>query len=104
MYPSIITIYFDTNFFVWLAQANDAKAERVIADLNDRGVRHVISLVHFCELLQAWQRGEDNRRLYARLQAMRNEPLLSVTDSLYCRSCDTTLTKPPPARNPSSGS
>jgi hypothetical protein len=45
------TVYFDTNFFVWLAQATEETAEAAIHKLNALGVRHVLSDILVRELL-----------------------------------------------------
>jgi hypothetical protein len=71
---AVRTVYFDTNFFVWLARCGDDEAAAVVLGLNGLRVRPVFSLAHVRELF-ATPRREANLRLHARLARLVHAPL-----------------------------
>ena len=85
------TVYFDTNFFVWLARSGDEDAAAVVLGLNGLRVRPVFSLAHVRELF-ATPRREANLRLHARLARLDHAPLcLDAADWNLLLADDETL-------------
>jgi hypothetical protein len=62
------TIYFDTNFYVWLAHVDEGTASATIRDLNGLGVRHVLSDLVLGELLTSAGRTHWDRLLVERVR------------------------------------
>lgn len=71
----MVTIDFDTNFFVWLARARREHAEKVLAALNKVGVRHVLSGTVWMELIWNTSRPDQDDSLVERLRALMHPPL-----------------------------
>ena len=82
------TVYFDTNFFSWLAGADDATAARIVDELNKLHVRHVLSQVLMHELLSAKQKPREDRVLVSRVGRLEIPPLKTIPNlkwaSLLC--------------------
>jgi len=68
------TVYFDTNFFVWLGKADETLATDVINDLNSLDVRHVLSDVLFRELLANGNRPDFDKVLVERVNRFKLTP------------------------------
>lgn len=68
------TVYFDTNFFVWLARADEALATDVINNLNSLDVRHVLSDVLVRELLANGNRPDFDEVLVERVNRFKLTP------------------------------
>ncbi len=66
------TVYFDTNFFVWLARATETTANNAIDKLNALGVRHVLSEILIQELLTCTNKPEYDESLIKRTQRFQN--------------------------------
>lgn len=73
----MVTVYFDTNFFVWLARERDDQvAGDAIGELNQMEVRHVVALPHIKELFSSRPRHEENKRLHQRISRFNIAPLV----------------------------
>jgi hypothetical protein len=76
------TIYFDTNFYVWLAQVTDEEANRVISKLNELEIRHVLSGKILFELLSGKERNPQDKKLVKRVKNFKIEPFkVSISSS-----------------------
>lgn len=62
------TVYFDTNFYVWLGSASDLDAQRVIRVFNELEIRYVHSSYVVLELLSGKERSPQDRNLVERMQ------------------------------------
>lgn len=71
----MITVYFDTNFYINLGRADDLVAASIIAKLNALEVRVVVSPVLITELFMNDEHQADDRRLVERLSVLLLEPL-----------------------------
>jgi hypothetical protein len=60
------TVYFDTNFFVWLAKATEKAADATVEKLNALGVRHVLSDILLQELLTSANKPDRDELLFKR--------------------------------------
>lgn len=69
------TIYFDTNFYIWLAQATNEEATDVISKLNEIEVRHVLSGKIILELLSGKERKPQDKTLLERVKTFKIDPL-----------------------------
>lgn len=69
-----ITVYFDTNFYVWLAKAADDEANETISELNKLKVRHVLSGQVILELLSSSNKPEKDKILVNRMSKFEIEP------------------------------
>lgn len=69
-----ITVYFDTNFFVWLASAKDPLAEQVLSRLKRLRVSYVLCPVVLRELLTFVGAPDAGPRLLARLDSLESSP------------------------------
>lgn len=76
----MLTVYLDSNFYVWLAREDDLVAARCIDQLNALQVRHVVSLPLVGELFSSRPRIEANKRLHARVTRLTLPPLLLLPD------------------------
>jgi hypothetical protein len=72
------TVYFDTNFFIWLCGADEMLAKETINNLNTLRVRHVLSDVLFRELLSSKGRTAYDQTLVGRVKQLEIPP--------YCTS------------------
>lgn len=68
------TVYFDTSFYVWLAQASQDEATDVISGLNALEVRHVLSGRILLELLSGRERYPQDQQLFERVTKLHIEP------------------------------
>jgi len=68
------TIYFDTNFYVWLAQVTDEEANKIISKLNELEIRHVLSGKILFELLSGKERNPQDKNLVERVKNFKIEP------------------------------
>jgi hypothetical protein len=68
------TIYFDTNFYVWLAQATNEEAKAIISKLNELEVRHVLSGKILLELLSGKERNPQDKYLVERVKTFKIDP------------------------------
>jgi hypothetical protein len=71
----MITVYFDTNFYIDLGRADDLAAASVIAKLNELEVRVVVSPVLLSELFINDDYQAEDRRMVERLSGLLLEPL-----------------------------
>jgi hypothetical protein len=78
------TIYFDTNFFVWLTKASEDLANFVIQRLNELRIRHVLSDMLMRELLSCANKPEEDAVLVSRVSRLGLEPYL--TNQYLCWS------------------
>jgi hypothetical protein len=69
-----VTVYFDTNFYVWLCRADEALSAGVLQALNGLNVRVVISDVIIRELLTSRDRNELDVMLVNRVNRLRLTP------------------------------
>jgi len=77
----MVTVYFDSNFYVWLArELDDDIADHCIAELNALQVRHVVSLPLVQELFSSTARPAANRRLHSRVTRLAVPPLALTAD------------------------
>jgi len=70
------TIYFDTNFYVWLAQSTQEEAVDVMSGLNLLGVRHVLSGRILLELLSGKERNPQDKNLFERVTKFKIPPYI----------------------------
>lgn len=70
----MITVYFDSNFYVWLARARDEAAATCIDALNGLDVRGVLSNALFQELASSVGREAPDARLHSRLMRLARLP------------------------------
>lgn len=70
----MFTVYFDTNFFVWLRKADEALATNVIDSLNSLNVRHVLSEMLSLELLANADCGGFDKTLVERMGKFKLPP------------------------------
>jgi hypothetical protein len=68
------TVYFDTYFYVLLAKASDQEAEKVISELNNLHVRHVLSGQVINELITGKGKEHWDRALVKRMHLFNVEP------------------------------
>jgi hypothetical protein len=68
------TVYFDTNFYIWLAQVSDEEANNVILKLNELKIRHVLSGKILLELLSGKERNPQDENLVKRVKTFNIEP------------------------------
>lgn len=68
------TVYFDTNFYIWLAKADNEEANQVVSELNELEVRHVLSGKILLELLSGRERNSQDRLLVERVSMFRISP------------------------------
>lgn len=68
------TVYFDTNFYVWLGRAGSEDADRVLRVLNERNIRYVQSSYIVLELLSGRERNDQDKNLVDRLRRWNIEP------------------------------
>src|SRR5687768_12691167 len=68
------TVYFDTNFFIWLGKAPEPTANALVDKLNALGVRHVLSDMLVQELLSSVHRAQYDEALVKRAQRFELEP------------------------------
>jgi hypothetical protein len=85
------TVYFDTNFYIWLAKATDEEANNVISKLNQLKVRHVLSGRLLFELLSGKQRDRQDQVLVERIKKFEIEPLTISINSLENHETDIEL-------------
>ncbi len=69
-----LTVYFDTYFYVWLANATDEEATEIISALNTLKVRHVLSGQVILELLSNYTKPEKDKILVSRISNFEIEP------------------------------
>ena len=69
-----ITIYFDTYFYVWLANATDKEANEIIAEVNKLKIRHVLSGQIILELLSSHTKPDKDKILVSRISKFEIEP------------------------------
>jgi hypothetical protein len=72
-----VTVYFDTNFYVWLCRADESIAAQALNALNALNVRHVISDVIVRELLTSRDRTDLDEILVRRVRQFRLPPYLT---------------------------
>lgn len=68
------TVYFDTNFYVWLCRADESLSATVLQALNELNIRVVISDVIIRELLTSRHRNELDIKLVDRVNRLRQPP------------------------------
>jgi len=68
------TVYFDTNFFVWLRKANEVEADEIVGKLNTLGVRHVLSEILIQELLSLGNKPHYDELLVKRVRRFELPP------------------------------
>lgn len=71
----MVTVYFDTNFYVNLSRADDRAAASVITSLNDLGVRIVLSPPLIRELFSNDHHQEADKVMVRRLCSLAAQPL-----------------------------
>ncbi len=76
------TIYFDTNFYIWLAEASLQEAEEVICEVNSLSIRHVISGQIVLELLSNAGKPKKDETLVSRVGEFQIEPLRISSSNL----------------------
>jgi hypothetical protein len=76
-----VTVYFDTSFYIDLAKASLVEADRVIHELNDLAVRHVLSGQIVQELLSNAHSPEKDGTLVDRVSRFRISPLRISSNS-----------------------
>jgi hypothetical protein len=77
----VVTVYWDSNFYVWLAREDDDEvANQCVDQLNELRVRHVVSLSLARELFSGRNRPEANQRLHARVTRLTIPPLELMAD------------------------
>jgi len=91
----MITVYFDSNFYVWLAREDDG-ADPCVASLNALQVRHVVSVPLVQELFSSSPRPDANRRLHSRVTRLAIPPLELIADFTW-----DALLRPPQLLQPS---
>jgi hypothetical protein len=69
-----VTVYFDTNFYVWLCRADESLSDGVLQALDELNVRVVISDVIIRELLTSRDRNELDVALVSRVNKLRLPP------------------------------
>jgi hypothetical protein len=69
-----VTIYFDTNFYVWLCRADESLSDGVLLALDELNVRVVISDVIIRELLTSRDRNALDVALVSRVNKLRLPP------------------------------
>lgn len=69
-----LTVYFDTNFYIWLGSAGSEDAGRVLRALNERNIRYVQSSYVVLELLSGRERNDQDQNLVDRLNRWNVEP------------------------------
>jgi hypothetical protein len=69
-----VTVYFDTNFYVWLCRADEALSATVLQVLNELNIRVVISDVIIRELLTSRDRNELDVKLVDRVNRLQQPP------------------------------
>lgn len=69
-----VTVYFDTNFYVWLCRADESLSDGVLQALDELNVRVVISDVILRELLTSRDRNELDMALVSRVKKLRLPP------------------------------
>ena len=74
------TVYFDTQFYLWLCRAEKADADRMIRTLNTLNVRHVISNVLIRELLTSRNRPHRDEVLVHRVRQLNIPPYCADRD------------------------
>src|SRR5262245_38262065 len=72
----MLTIYFDTSFFIDLRDADDEVASSTLSELNALKVRHVLSNVLFRELLFSGAPRSERVRLVERVSRFKEGPLV----------------------------
>ena len=77
-----LTVYFDTSFYIELADAPQRDAEKVICELNDLRIRHVISGQVILELLSNASKPEKDKNLVSRIMRFEIEPLRISSSNL----------------------
>ena len=94
-----ITIYFDTYFYVWLANATDKEANEIIAEVNKLKIRHVLSGQIILELLSSHTKPDKDKILVSRISKFEIEPyrissnIFNEIDLLQLDSAQTNLIK-----------
>jgi hypothetical protein len=68
------TVYFDTNFYIWLAQVSDEEGNNVISKLNELEIRHVLSEKILFELLSGKERNPQDKNLVERAKSFKIKP------------------------------
>lgn len=76
-----LTIYFDTQFYVKLANTNETLASYTIDELNKLQVRHVLSRIIIFELLKNSNKPDKDKLLVERMKRFNFSPY--VTKSLF---------------------
>jgi hypothetical protein len=76
-----VTVYFDTNFYVWLCRADESLSATVLQALNELDIRVVISDVIIRELLTSRDRNELDIKLVDRVNRLR-QPSYQTRDGL----------------------
>jgi hypothetical protein len=71
----MLTVYFDTSFYLALGEAEEAEAARVLAELDHVGVRQVLSPRVYAELARDPEHAEAHARAVARLARAQHPPL-----------------------------
>lgn len=69
-----LTVYFDTNFYIWLAKAEPELADSVLNRLNRLNIRHVLSSHILHELLSGSGRDLQDKTLVQRVNQLALEP------------------------------
>jgi hypothetical protein len=77
----MLTVYFDTRFYLELGEAEEDEAARVLAELDRAGVRQVRSPRVYAELARAPEQAETHARAVARL-ARAQHPALELAPGL----------------------
>lgn len=68
------TVYFDTNFYVWLGNADESLAYETVEGLNALKIRHVLSDVLIRELLSGGDRPNYDKMLVERVERFKLPP------------------------------
>jgi len=76
------TVYFDTNFYIWLAQVSDEEGNNVISKLNELEIRHVLSEKILFELLSGKERNPQDKNLVERVKKFKIKPYKVSISSL----------------------
>ncbi len=81
------TVYFDTYFYIWLANATEEVANEIILELNELKVRHVLSGQIILELLSNSTKPEKDKILVNRMSKFEIDPY-RISSSIFEESLE----------------
>jgi len=77
------TVYFDTNFYVWLGHTDSDAADKAISELNAMEIRHVMSGIILRELLAGAYRPSFDDALVSRVRGLTIPPYVSDGNPMW---------------------